>query len=95
MRPTARVAFHGVPPRPPAPPHPQIVASGYHHKLPALLELLVARVAAFSVDGARFAVVKEALTREYANTLLGQPYQWAMNRAEVELRPGRVCALVV
>ena len=59
------------------------MAGGYNHKLPVLLELLVAKAANFTVNPERFAVVKESLTKDYANVLFGQPYQWAMNRAEV------------
>jgi hypothetical protein len=35
----------------------------------------------------RFAVVSEAVAREYANLAYQQPYQWAMYKAEVRWRP--------
>jgi hypothetical protein len=35
----------------------------------------------------RFAVVSEALSKEYANVRYQQPYQWAMYRNEVRAAP--------
>ena len=61
----------------------QIHAAGYNHKLPVLLDLLLDRLAAFQVLPDRFAVVAEALVKEYANVKYQQPYQWAMYRSEV------------
>lgn len=51
------------------------MASGYQDKLPVLLELLVGSLAELKVCPQRFAVVKEALAKEYANQLFGQPYR--------------------
>eukprot|EP00879_Flechtneria_rotunda_P027944 GHRR01030004.1.p1 GENE.GHRR01030004.1~~GHRR01030004.1.p1 ORF type:complete len:114 (-),score=21.73 GHRR01030004.1:319-660(-) len=61
----------------------QVSCQGYSQKLPVLLDLLLDQLAAFVVKPDRFAVVQEALAREYANTAYQQPYQWAMYRAEV------------
>lgn len=35
------------------------------------------------MDPERFAVVREALAKEYANVRFGQPYQWALYRLDV------------
>jgi secreted Zn-dependent insulinase-like peptidase len=48
-----------------------------------LLGLLLDELARFTVQPERFAVVAEAVEREYANTAYQQPYQWAMYRSEV------------
>lgn len=61
----------------------QLSCQGYSEKLPVLLGLLLEELANFKVKPERFAVVKEAVAREYANTAYQQPYQWAMYRSEV------------
>ncbi len=40
---------------------------GYNHKLPTLLDMLLDKAAHFEVQSERFAVIKEQLTKEYAN----------------------------
>lgn len=61
----------------------QVSCQGYSQKLPVLLGLILDDLANFKVKPDRFAVVAEALAREYANVAYQQPYQWAMYRAEV------------
>ncbi|WIA29727.1 hypothetical protein OEZ86_012206 [Tetradesmus obliquus] len=63
----------------------QLSCQGYSEKLPVLLGLLLGELANFKVKPERFAVVKEAVAREYANTAYQQPYQWAMYRSELLL----------
>ncbi|WIA09647.1 hypothetical protein OEZ85_009034 [Tetradesmus obliquus] len=63
----------------------QLSCQGYSEKLPVLLGLLLEELANFKVKPERFAVVKEAVAREYANTAYQQPYQWAMYRSELLL----------
>jgi secreted Zn-dependent insulinase-like peptidase len=61
----------------------QLSCQGYSEKLPVLLGLLLDELSRFKVQRERFAVVAEAVAREYANTAYQQPYQWAMYRSEV------------
>lgn len=63
----------------------QISCQGYSQKLPVLLDLILEELANFKVKPDRFAVIAEAVAREYANVAYQQPYQWAMYRAEVKL----------
>lgn len=61
----------------------QVTGSGYNHKMPVLLAMLLDKISSFTVVPERFAVVREQLAKEYNNVKYQQPYQWAMYRMEV------------
>ncbi|KAK3365151.1 Metalloenzyme, LuxS/M16 peptidase-like protein [Lasiosphaeria ovina] len=52
----------------------ELHVSGYHDKLPALLEHILIRMRDSDLEG-RFAIVKEQLNRHYHNLLLEEPYR--------------------
>ncbi|KAG2687109.1 hypothetical protein I3760_09G037100 [Carya illinoinensis] len=56
----------------------QVTLVGYNHKLRALLDTVLAKIAKFKVKADRFSVIKEMVTKEYQNFKFQQPYQQAM-----------------
>ncbi|XP_041024462.1 insulin-degrading enzyme-like 1, peroxisomal [Juglans microcarpa x Juglans regia] len=56
----------------------QVTLVGYNHKLRALLETVLEKIARFKVKADRFSVIKEMVTKEYQNVKFQQPYQQAM-----------------
>ncbi|KAF5474140.1 hypothetical protein F2P56_006066 [Juglans regia] len=56
----------------------QVTLVGYNHKLRALLETVLEKIAIFKVKADRFSVIKEMVTKEYQNVKFQQPYQQAM-----------------
>ncbi|ONK75239.1 uncharacterized protein A4U43_C03F14810 [Asparagus officinalis] len=56
----------------------QVIVVGYNHKMRILLETIVLKLHQFEVKPDRFAVIKEAVIKEYQNFKFQQPYQQAM-----------------
>eukprot|EP00741_Cyanophora_paradoxa_P011372 tig00020556_g10985.t1 len=67
----------------------RLVVRGYSHKLALLVKRIVERLASYTVDPERFALVKDQLRREYRNFFLDQPHQHAVYTTNVLLENAR------
>nr|PNR46368.1 hypothetical protein PHYPA_013487 [Physcomitrium patens] len=67
----------------------QVSASGYHHKLIALVEKIIDKVVNFEVEEERFSVIKEKVMKDYLNFRFQQPYQQVMYNCSILLEHKR------
>ena len=68
--------------------------AGYVDKLPRLLQLILDRLASFTVKPERFAVMKEKFVEFYKNWDHQQPYAWCTRLADDLLNTGAPCPML-